>query len=43
MDRKAFEAAKASYYSMMYWDDQGVPSKGKLDELGIGWSAKATG
>jgi aldehyde:ferredoxin oxidoreductase len=41
IDRKAFEAAKATYYRMMCWDEQGVPSQGKLDELGIGWAAEA--
>ncbi|MGV9170389.1 MAG: aldehyde ferredoxin oxidoreductase family protein [Promethearchaeia archaeon] len=28
-----------TYYSMMGWDKQGVPSKAKLEELGIGWAA----
>jgi aldehyde:ferredoxin oxidoreductase len=41
IDKKAFEAAKATYYRMMCWDEKGVPSKGKLDELGIGWAAEA--
>jgi aldehyde:ferredoxin oxidoreductase len=41
INRKAFEAAKATYYRMMCWDEKGVPSQGKLDELGIGWAAEA--
>ena len=41
VDKKDFEAAKAKYYGMMYWDEKGIPNKGKLDELGIGWAAEA--
>jgi Aldehyde:ferredoxin oxidoreductase len=41
IDRKAFEEAKTTYYKMMNWDKNGIPTEGKLDELGIGWAAKA--
>lgn len=34
------EEAKHTYYSMMCWNEEtGTPSKGKLEELGIGWIA----
>ncbi|MCD6537808.1 aldehyde ferredoxin oxidoreductase C-terminal domain-containing protein, partial [Candidatus Bathyarchaeota archaeon] len=33
--------ARRIYYRMMCWDEEtGVPSKGKLEELGIGWVAE---
>ncbi|RJS87937.1 hypothetical protein CW705_09760 [Candidatus Bathyarchaeota archaeon] len=29
------------YYRMMGWDEEtGVPTRGKLEELGIGWVAE---
>jgi aldehyde:ferredoxin oxidoreductase len=31
------ERAKDIYYAMCGWDRQGVPTRGKLEELGIGW------
>ena len=32
--------ARRIYYRMMCWDEEtGVPSRGKLEELGIGWVA----
>lgn len=32
-----FAEAISSYYSMMGWNDQGVPSDGKLAELELDW------
>lgn len=37
VDREALRQAVASYYAMMGWDAEGVPSEAKLQELGIGW------
>lgn len=38
LDPRKFEEAKRIYYRMMCWNEHtGVPSKGKLEELGIGW------
>jgi aldehyde:ferredoxin oxidoreductase len=36
------ERAKDTYYAMAGWDQQGVPTRGKLEELGIGWVADLT-
>ena len=36
LDREAFLKAKETYYDMMGWH-QGLPSPGKLGELGIDW------
>lgn len=35
------EAAKATYYQMAGWDEDGRPTRAKLDELGLGWVADA--
>jgi aldehyde:ferredoxin oxidoreductase len=41
VDPEKLEEAKRTYYRMMCWDeDTGIPSKGKLEELGISWVAK---
>jgi aldehyde:ferredoxin oxidoreductase len=37
LDPKAFQKAKEIYYNMMGWPN-GVPSSGKLGELGIEWA-----
>ena len=38
MDREEFEKSLPLYYEMMGWDrDTGIPTEGKLHELGIGW------
>jgi len=39
VDKDEFEKAVSTYYSMMGWDDKGVPTKGKLLELDLGWVA----
>ncbi len=38
LDPKAFEEGKALYYDMMGWPN-GVPTPGRLGELGIEWAA----
>ena len=38
LNRDEFEKSVSLYYEMMGWShDDGVPSEGKLFELGIGW------
>jgi aldehyde:ferredoxin oxidoreductase len=37
IDRQAFDEALPLYYSMMGWDASGKPTRGKLEELGVGW------
>lgn len=37
VDREAFEQAVTTYYAMMGWDGEGVPTEARLHELGIGW------
>ena len=37
IDRKNFQEALSLYYEMMGWDEQGRPTRGKLEELGVGW------
>ena len=32
-----FELALDSYYGMVGWDQNGVPTKARLEELGIAW------
>ncbi|MGC9522679.1 MAG: aldehyde ferredoxin oxidoreductase family protein [Anaerolineae bacterium] len=32
-----FDRAKALYYQMVGWDERGMPTSGKLQELGLGW------
>ena len=43
IDTEELENAKEIYYRMAGWNDQGIPTYSKLEELGIGWaSAKIT-
>jgi aldehyde:ferredoxin oxidoreductase len=37
------EAAKTLYYQMAGWDDNGYPTRAKLEELAIGWAAGELG
>jgi len=37
IDRDAFNKALALYYNMMGWDENGLPTQAKLEELGVGW------
>ncbi len=32
-----FEEGLKLYYGMMGWDEQGIPTRAKLEELGVGW------
>jgi aldehyde:ferredoxin oxidoreductase len=34
-----FEQARAQYYAMAGWDEEGRPTRGKLEELDLGWLA----
>jgi len=38
VDPEKLQEAKLTYYSMMGWDDKGVPTPAKLDELDIAWT-----
>ena len=37
------EAAKSLYYGMAGWDENGRPTRGKLEELALGWVADELG
>jgi len=37
------ERAKALYYRMAGWDENGRPNRAKLEELGLGWLADKLG
>ena len=37
IDRAQFEEALQTYYAMMGWNDHGIPTKAKLEELDVGW------
>jgi aldehyde:ferredoxin oxidoreductase len=39
MAPEELEEAKDLYYAMSGWDERGVPSRARLEELGIGWVA----
>ena len=39
VSQESFEQAKAAYYRLAGWDEDGRPPRGKLEELGIGWVA----
>ena len=39
VDSKKLRKAKTTYYGMMGWDKQGVPTQTKLEELDIAWAA----
>ncbi|MDH5362055.1 MAG: hypothetical protein OEW84_01920 [Aigarchaeota archaeon] len=41
MPRDEFDNAITLYYAMMGWNPQtGVPTRAKLEELGLGWLAR---
>ncbi len=40
LDLEKLKEARSVYYSMMGWDENGVPERDKLEELDIGWAAK---
>ncbi len=39
LSKDEFKQAIAAYYQMMGWDETGVPTKAKLEELDVGWVA----
>lgn len=39
IDEQAFRASLDLYYEMMNWDENGVPRRGKLHSLNLGWLA----
>jgi aldehyde:ferredoxin oxidoreductase len=43
VDPAELERAKDTYYAMCGWDTQGVPTRGTLEELGLGWVADEIG
>jgi aldehyde:ferredoxin oxidoreductase len=43
VDPKAFSEAKEIYYQMLGWDEQGIPTRGRLAELGIDWASSHLG
>ena len=43
VDAEELERAKDTYYAMCGWDNEGIPTRGKLEELGIGWVAELIG
>ena len=40
LDPRVFAEARKGYYRMMGWDESGVPTPTRLEELGIGWAAR---
>jgi aldehyde:ferredoxin oxidoreductase len=43
MAPEELEQAKDLYYAMCGWDEQGIPTRAKLEELSIGWVADEIG
>jgi aldehyde:ferredoxin oxidoreductase len=43
VDPEDLEAAKDLYYAMSGWDEMGVPTRAKLEELSLGWVADQLG
>jgi aldehyde:ferredoxin oxidoreductase len=41
LPKEEFKRAIALYYQMMGWDEEGVPTTAKLEELDVGWVADA--
>ncbi|MEE9202733.1 MAG: aldehyde ferredoxin oxidoreductase C-terminal domain-containing protein, partial [Dehalococcoidia bacterium] len=41
IDEEALDQARLTYYRMMGWDDEGVPTPWKLAELDVPWVAEA--
>ena len=38
VDRKGFQRLRACYYRIMGWDEAGVPTLGKLEDLDLAWT-----
>ena len=43
LKEEEWKAAKQFYYAVMGWTSDGVPTRAKLQELGVGWAADAIG
>jgi aldehyde:ferredoxin oxidoreductase len=43
LDEGEWTAAKQTYYQLMGWDAEGVPTKVKLAELGVEWAGELIG
>jgi len=43
ISEKKFLAARKLYYEMAGWDEEGVPTRGKLAELGLEWVVELLG
>jgi aldehyde:ferredoxin oxidoreductase len=43
IDPADLERAKDTYYAMAGWDQQGIPTRAKLEELGLDWVADEIG
>jgi aldehyde:ferredoxin oxidoreductase len=43
VDPADLERAKDTYYAMCGWDEQGIPTRAKLEELSLGWVADEIG
>jgi len=43
VDKEEFERARAQYYAMAGWDENGVPTRAKLEELDLAWAADMLG
>ena len=42
IDPQEFQKALKTYYSMMGWDENGVPLDSRLEELDLGWVKSRT-
>jgi aldehyde:ferredoxin oxidoreductase len=40
IDKEQFSKAIETYYQMMGWDENGIPTTAKLEELDIDWVAE---
>lgn len=40
INKEKFKKGLKDYYSMMNWNKNGIPTKGKLVELGLGWAIR---
>ncbi|WP_091461743.1 aldehyde ferredoxin oxidoreductase family protein [Acetomicrobium thermoterrenum] len=43
LSEEEFQEALQIYYAMMNWDERGIPTRGKLSELGLDWIAEDDG
>ena len=43
VDKEEFERGRAAMYRMAGWDERGVPTRGKLEELSLEWCADLIG